>query len=178
MEKKQKNNPKNKSITLTDSSNNKATGLIPIGTIVSFILETSNIPEGWLLCDGKAIDGNKYPEAGNNSLITKTPNLGGLVLLGTNPNYPLNSKGGSERVTLSEEQMPPHTHKINFYDWGSSQGGGTGHASKLNYTGSQATTLTTGGSIPEGEEDAVTEGHNNMQPYYSANYIIYVGIPA
>lgn len=160
-------NQKTNTDALSTTGSGISTGPVPIGTIVAFILDKSYLPSGWLLCDGEVVDSNKYPEAVNNYQITTTPVLNGLVLLGAGSNYPLKSTGGESTVTLSIDQMPSHGHLINFYDWGTSSGGGSGHASRLNATGSIAYTENNGGGQP----------HNNIQPYYAVNYIIYVGQP-
>ncbi len=160
-------NKKTNNGALGTSGSGISTGPVPIGTIVAFVLDKSYLPSGWLLCDGETVDSNKYPEAVNNYQITVTPVLNGLVLLGAGSDYPLKSTGGEAAVTLSVDQIPPHGHNIQFYDWGTSQGGGSGHASRLNATGSIAITENTGGG----------KSHNNIQPYYAVNYIIYVGQP-
>jgi microcystin-dependent protein len=157
----------NKDAMVETTESGISTGQVPIGTIVAFILDKSYLPSGWLLCDGNAVDSNKYPEAVNNYQITATPVLNGLVLLGAGSDYPLKSNGGEAMITLTIDQMPEHGHKIDFYDWSTSQGGGSGHASRLNNVQSIAYTQSSGGG----------KAHNNIQPYYAVNYIIYVGKP-
>lgn len=67
------------------------------GLIVMWHGTIGNIPTGWLICDG------------NNS----TPNLlqrfvQGVATAGTNPG----ATGGAAAVTLTEAQMPSHTHNV------------------------------------------------------------------
>lgn len=93
-------------------SNN--TIIVPVGSIIPLY---GNIPSGWLLCDGSAID-NKYNKLikliGNN-----TPDLRGRTPIGSQgkgnnlTNRALLSKGGSERSTVNISQMPAHMHIAN-----------------------------------------------------------------
>lgn len=72
-------------------------GAIPVGGIVPFFNETEDIPEGWALCNGE----------------NGTPDLSNQFILGAKPEdnaYPVFSSGGSETVTLTEANLPPHTH--------------------------------------------------------------------
>lgn len=135
---------------------------VPVGTIIGFALLPANIPANWLLCNGAAIDSG-YPLAG---YMTNTPNLCGVTLIGSGSNYPLGSTGGEATHTLIEAEMPSHTHSYTYSNPTGSTGlyGGS-------YWGPSSVTGTTGGA---GSGDP----HNNMQPYYVVNYIIYAGAPS
>ena len=92
-------------------------------------------PVGWALCNGQSLPvaqyqalyvllGNTY---GGNTSNFNLPDLQGRVPLhagnGTGlPAYALGSKGGAASVTLTENQMPSHTHAATFVPTGS---GGT-----------------------------------------------------
>jgi microcystin-dependent protein len=150
----------------------------PMGTIVAFALTT--IPPGWLLCDGSAINpmySNLIAALGSNN----TPNLAGRVLIGTGafnnnvqsdgtvPNFPAQSwqlayTGGECTHILTVNEMPSHTHGISSaYGWDINELGGS---SIHLCTQQSAQTDATGGS----------QQHNNMQPYFAVNYIIYTGL--
>lgn len=68
---------------------------LPVGSIISWHREISDIPHGWALCDGN----NGTPD-----LIETFPRSvpDGL----TDPG----STGGSNSTTLSESQLPSHSH--------------------------------------------------------------------
>ncbi|WP_298310714.1 hypothetical protein [uncultured Aquimarina sp.] len=59
-----------------------------------------DVPSGWALCNGK----------------DNTPDLSGKFIVGmekNNPEYQIGEKGGAKEVTLTEAQMPSHTHLDN-----------------------------------------------------------------
>lgn len=67
-------------------------GAIPVGGIIPFFGET--IPSGWALCDG----------------TNGTPDLTDAFVLGARPEMAAGASGGAASVTLSEKNLPPHTH--------------------------------------------------------------------
>lgn len=117
--------------------------LVPSGVIVMWSGTTSNIPDGWVLCDG------------NNS----TPNLSGRFIVGVGSNgttsYSAKDRGGADSITLSSDQLPSHTHAVTdpghshtygylnpiggsgFYGgsyWGPGNSSGTSESSKTGIT--------------------------------------------
>lgn len=193
MKSRKKSSSSKKTVQATVTSSESSMGTVAIGTIAAFILQTSNIPTGWLLCDGNEVNGQTYPEAYNTYGITSTPNLHGQVLLGAGSNYLLGTSGGESTVKLSLEQMPSHQH----FGWGynGSMNWGTGNSTDMTYTGAEGHdggnylfgSTFTGGNVSNAVKNTnnsatgATKGdndpHNNMQPYYVVNYIIYVGPP-
>ncbi len=152
------------------------TTTVPIGTILPTILTIANLPPGWYLCNGQTVSAYLpiaryiYPVNGQVCL----PKLCGLTLVGAGPaqsgtNYVLGNSGGEELHMLTVAEMPAHTHQSptnmdgNPYNNGSAVYG-SDRGQEKNYK--PFTTGSTGGNQP----------HNNMQPYYVVNYIIYCGI--
>jgi microcystin-dependent protein len=73
---------------------------IPNGSICAW--NSITIPKGWLICDG------------NN----KTPNLTAAFVLNEKSDT-LGQNGGSDSVTLKQENIPLHTHSYNFRQYNS-----------------------------------------------------------
>lgn len=90
----------------------------PAGTIK--IWSSSNIPEGYLLCDGKEISRTTYSAlfniigttygSGNGTTTFNLPNFGGKSLIGSNSSYKLGNSGGS--ITSKLLTVPSHNHSI------------------------------------------------------------------
>ena len=125
---------------------NEGGGTIPVGGIVAWWQE--DIPDGWVLCDG------------NNG----TPDLRGWFVVGANDDDSLWNTGGAASVTLTEKQIPPHTHGYVFPS-GEGQGSvlGTdddGHIWRTEKTG--VATGSAGGG----------QAHENRPPYLALYYIM------
>jgi microcystin-dependent protein len=105
-------------------------GLTPTGTISAFAVATA--PTGWLLCDGSAVSRSTYSAlfnvigttygAGNGTTTFNVPNIKGRVIVGQDSGQTefdtLGETGGSKTHTLTEAQIPAHSHSA----WTDSQG--------------------------------------------------------
>ena len=101
--------------------------IIPSGIIVAWSGNESNIPSGWVLCNGQ-----------NN-----TPDLRGRFILGVSDSHAVNSTGGEETHTLSINEMPSYNH-LNATAGNSGAGLETGVGSIAN----GYPTTSTGGNQP------------------------------
>jgi len=70
---------------------------VPSGGIIMWSGLISAIPTGWALCDG------------NNA----TPDLRDRFIVGAGSTYSINDTGGANSVTLTENEMPSHSHSMN-----------------------------------------------------------------
>lgn len=117
---------------------------VPAGTVVDFAGTTA--PTGWLICAGQALSRVDYPDLfaaigtayGEPSGATfNLPDTRGRVVAGrdvdsggfadrlTTPNSRnIGATGGSQTVTLTEGQMPTHTHEVTG---GTNAAGGHAH---------------------------------------------------
>lgn len=175
--------------------------LTPTGSIMVFAGDAA--PTGWALCHGQALDRVTYAAlfavvgtiygAGDNSTTFNLPDLRGRVVAGqddmggTSANRLTNqtggidgdvlgATGGGETHTLTEAQMPSHSHLNGVgdtstvaYIYGSTTTGAPGFGTGDIQTGSSTpsrqgfTSITGGGAA-----------HNNVQPTIILNYIIKV----
>jgi len=81
--------------------------VMPSGGIIMWSGSTTNIPTGWTLCDGT--DG--------------APDLRDRFIAGAGGQYNSNDTGGEDSVTLTEGEMPSHSHSGSTSTDGSHQHG-------------------------------------------------------
>lgn len=82
----------------------------------------STAPQGYLLCDGSAVSRNDYADlfaaigtvygAGDGSTTFNVPDLSGRVVLGVSQSHALGTSGGEAAHTLTENELPAHTHTV------------------------------------------------------------------
>ena len=140
-------------------------------------------PVGWLLCQGQLLPiaqydvlfnliGTTYGGDGQNTF--GLPNLASRIPYHQGAGYVLGQLGGVEQVTLTQQQLPVHTHAANASTANGDQAGPAGNvwaAGTLSgYTSTQPANVTmnpaalsaAGGSQP----------HENMPPFLCLNFII------
>ena len=79
---------------IIDSSGNASAFVT--GMIILWYGDTTNIPGGWVLCDGNS----------------STPDLRDRFVIGAGNNFNAGSTGGSNSVTLSTSNLPSHRHFV------------------------------------------------------------------
>lgn len=153
---------------------------LPAGQIRPFAGTVA--PNGWMLCDGTAISrttyaslftvlGTKYG-SGDGSTTFNLPDFKGRIPVGYDASQTefdnLGEKGGAKTVTLTEAQLPSHTHGILAYS-GKDDSNFTGNANRFNASDAfdfyNVAAANSGGGEP----------HNNLQPYITINYIVATG---
>lgn len=133
------------------------------------------IPEDYRLCNGDIVATNEYPELAY-SLGKETernfalPDLRRRFVVGydnaVDSGYSrMWDTGGLEKVTLTPEQMPIHSHKIEFVEekWGDNANSRP-FPNPAGTSGYSADTTSAGGG----------ESHENRPPYYVLAYVIKV----
>lgn len=143
------------------------------------ITASNIIPSGWILCDGRELSKEKYPElfiaigtsfgAGESENTFKLPDLCGKVAVGKSTETEFNTlgkTGGEKAHSLTEAENGPHSHYLESYV-------NTSEGSYLSYDDVDIRCIY-GGNMT----DVSGEGtpHNNLQPYITLNYIIFAGV--
>ena len=118
------------------------------GMIIMWSGAISNIPSGWVLCDG------------NNN----TPNLRDKFIVGAGNNYAVAATGGEDSVTLTTAQIPSHTHSIQIRTGvdDNNFSFNNGFSSDRNDSGGTFNSNSTGGG----------QSHENRPPYYALAFIM------
>lgn len=145
-----------------------------IGEIKPWALDT--IPTGWALCDGSLYTFAAYPDAGplfgnkyggDGTTTFGVPDLRDKTLRGAGGSLTLGQEGGSDSITLSESQLPTHSHPVvgstsNTYKDGTLASvtvtaGGTGYTTAtVSFSGGGGTGATATATISSGVITAIT----------------------
>ncbi len=146
-------------------------------------------PRGWAFCNGQLLPiaqntalfsliGTTY--GGDGRSTTALPNLKGRAPMhpGRGPGLTsrrLGQRGGTEMVTLTEAQMPNHTHTLSATsEVANVQSPGTDRAlartsGGLSYQSNASSNLVDMAALPN---TGGSQPHNNMQPFLAMNFII------
>ena len=147
---------------------------IPSGIIAIWSGTSTNIPTGWVLCDG------------NNN----TPDLRNRFIVGAGGSYLVGNTGGESSHQLTIGEMPSHNHGANLslsglqvgIKWalepgGSDPSGLPYYLGKSNDGGTRDGvgyhSVSGNGSISINSTGS-NQAHNNMPPYYALCYIMKV----
>ena len=140
-------------------------GITPLGGIIMWSGNLSDIPDDWALCDGTTKNGRT------------TPNLSGRFIVGAGAhyasderetltaNYEVGNTGGRGMYVLSPDEMPKHTHNTSFR---SKSNPGDQNQSGLGHSGGG------GDVITPTLESGKNESHENRPPYYVLAFIMRV----
>ena len=110
--------------------------LIPVGLVAWF--GKASPPPGWLVCEGQSFSAATYPDLYAYLGGTTMPDYRGQVLVGQKSGLfgTLGASVGAETVTLTEAQMPAHSHLYGTNNTGSLASTGTNpvHGTAFNTT--------------------------------------------
>lgn len=168
----------------------------------------SIVPKGWAHCNGQTLTIESYEALFSilgftytpwpHQTVFNLPNLNGKVAIGAGQakglsSYALGSQSGTENVTLTEAQLPTHTHdtEVTLTAEISLQTAGTvvlddPEDAYLGNTSIGSSVIpyaqSTNGNMKSGDLNVnayfefntagLSFSHNNMQPYLAINYII------
>lgn len=117
------------------------TNFVPCGVIIPLSYEPITIPEGFLLCDGSSYTTTNYPNLfaliqytyGGSGSTFNIPDLRdkrGYM----DSNYSLGTISGANSITLTESQLPQHTHNMNVSSYSVTHSHGITYNSGNTYT--------------------------------------------
>lgn len=160
-------------------------GNLSIGTIVAYV--TTETPPNLLACDGGMYLAADYPALAEvidpqflvGELIV-TPDLRGRTLIGTGmsdegSDYNLGDYGGSERITITVDQMPAHAHTTQPHSHSFAQYvpnidvEGAGVPDPLGAGNPQIPAFTDTATVIVNNTGG-SEPHQNMPPYFAVKY--------
>lgn len=139
-----------------------------IGAVVSILNDT--VPDSMLLCDGSTFLESEYPALyavlpASQQIDPDTgqlPDLRDSFVLASGSTYSDHDSGGAADHTLSESEMPAHTHNYNYYSTLIIPTGVTFPNSRVIPAPLPTPTTSAGGGA----------SHNNMPPYYVLKYAV------
>ena len=161
-----------------------------VGEIRIFAGPESQIPNGWIVADGRSLPVSTYRELCNavSSSCSSTfniPNLSGRFPVGSGDSKTTGSSsltrgktGGAATVTLNTSELPRHQHTIAW-----------GEKANENFLLSELAPWGYSYTNKRGSNDSDEDNpwfytspvgggkaHNNMPPYFALYYIIYTGV--
>lgn len=141
-------------------------GTIPLGGIIMW--SGSSVPAGWALCNGQTVNGYK------------TPDLRDRFIVGSGGTYSIGNTGGTNTVTLTENQIPSHNHSLSDYYFAETDDRGyPGYAYNTgsNRVGSNSTDADNEYLFFYTHDTGSRGGggaHENRPPYYALAFIMRV----
>ncbi len=136
-------------------------GTIPVGGIIMW--SGSSVPDGWALCNGQTVNG------------VQTPNLVDRFIYGSNL-VNVRGTGGSDKVTLSVNNLPSHNHLYAGDDM-LDRINGNGYTTRVvGYPGNYDATSSASGSgaVYRTSDTGSGQSFSIMPPYYKLAFIMRV----
>ena len=136
-------------------------GIAPVGSIILWSGAVSDIPDGWVLCNGQSSNGKTTPDLRGRFVVGYDDRDGDYNAVG--------KTGGEKKHTLTVSEMPAHSHSYSFKGAdlnGSWDSDNYFFDASEHYSGNSRTRSTN--STGSGG------AHENRPPYYVLCYIMRV----
>jgi len=149
------------------------------------ILSFSFAPKGWALCNGQLLPINQNQAlfsllgttfGGDGRVTFALPDLQGRTPMHVGDGLTLGSRGGQQAVTLSQAQIPAHSHSLSATaDVASSASpAGAVPAKKARFGADIYAAATSPTPLAAGSLTSAggSQAHLNMQPFLALNFVI------
>ena len=146
------------------------------------IMSFNFAPRGWAMCNGQFLPINQNQAlfsllgttfGGNGQTTFALPDLRGRVPISVGSGFSLGQSGGQEFHTITQAEMPAHTHFVR----GASNAANTNTASGSALLGTQASTYGGASNLTVMSAAAIgnvggSQPHENRQPFLTLNFCI------
>lgn len=158
------------SVTIEEATDAAKAMNIGVGYMLGWIFPciTAAVPDNALLCDGTTYLKSDYPDLYailDSAYIVdaahfKVPDLTGRTMIGESISHAVGSQGGEETHTLTQAEMPSHSHS-----YGGTLLTSTVVPPPLDGLSPNPLPAATGNTGGDG-------AHNNMQPFHTVRYCV------
>ncbi len=137
-------------------------------------------PAGWMFCDGTLLSIAEYETlfqligttyGGDGQSTYALPDLRGRVPMHQGNGYVLGERSGVEQVTLTQQQIPAHTHPFGVAGPGT-HAGPAGRVLATPPSTPRFSTVAPDAQVSPTDAVGGSQPHDNMQPYLTLNPII------
>ena len=140
-------------------------------------------PKGWAFCNGQILPINQNQAlfslmgttyGGDGRQTFGLPNLQGRLAMHMGNGHTLGEQGGSQAVTLTSGQMPPHHHNVQCNSGAGNLANPTGYSAADDAGAALYASAADGSVMAPGAVSSVGGGqpHENMAPYLVLNFCI------
>jgi microcystin-dependent protein len=146
------------------------------------LMSFTHAPKGWALCNGQILPINQNQAlfsllgttfGGNGQTTFALPDLRGRVPIHVGGGYVVGQQGGEQAHTLTQSELPQHTHVLQASNNGGTIGNATGNLFARTLQNTYAAPSNLIATSPSKVASVGgSQAHQNMQPYLCLNFCI------